>query len=412
MLIRFVFIMPVLCLALLSACRQPAEAAPRIVINKGTNQLAFFEDGFLMDVFPVATGRQPHFTPEGVWQVVVKLVYPSWRPPGGGPVVPGGAPENPLGPRWLGLDALGTNGSSYGLHGNNDPPSIGTYATSGCVRMHNQDILWLYDRVPVGTEVEIINSGEDLTGWKKFSRITVNGAEPEFLPHLGPVQAGETTYLPVRPVAAALGYRLWWDESAGTLLAANIEREVFLAPGSRLVTVNNCSFTAEEAPFLLENTTCVPDYYFERFFGAKIYRDEENNTLKLEAPVDKAAGRLVKYHLELKVNGKTVILPEELTPLTDGENLLLPARPFCSAAGASVSWNGQTRSVEIEMKGRHASIPVNGSPALVNGTAVATASNIFTRNGSSYVSLRFLADVFGFQAETGGKARTLSVYTF
>jgi hypothetical protein len=156
--LKLVLIVSAVWVSLLLVLQQQAAAACRIVINKGTNQLAFFKDDILLDVFPVATGRQPGYTPEGNWEVVVKLVYPSWRSPAGGPLIPGGVPENPLGPRWLGLNALGTGGSSYGVHGNNNPSSIGTYASSGCIRMYNDDILWLYDRVPLGTEVSIINS--------------------------------------------------------------------------------------------------------------------------------------------------------------------------------------------------------------------------------------------------------------
>ena len=247
-------------LAFLLLYPQGALTEPRLLINKGTNQLALYEDGYLLDVFPVATGRRPQLTPEGNWQVIVKLVYPSWRHPDGGPVIPGGVPENPLGPRWLGLNALGTGGSSYGVHGNNAPYSIGTYASSGCIRMYNEDILWLYERIPVGTEVEIINSGQDLSALKKYDRVTVNGVKLEFAPHLGPVQAGEVTYLPLRQITSPLGYRVTWEGSAGALLVSNIEREVLLTPGSKTVTVNTQTYGVNDAPFLYDNITFVPDY--------------------------------------------------------------------------------------------------------------------------------------------------------
>lgn len=410
--VRFVFIVPLLCLVLMLLCQLQAFADARIIINKGSNQLAFFEDGCLVDVFPVATGRQPQLTPEGDWQVIVKLVSPSWRSPSGGPVIPGGIPENPLGPRWLGLNALGTGGASYGVHGTNNPYSIGTYASSGCVRMYNQDILWLYGRVPVGAGVEIINRGEDLSAWKKISHVAVNGVEPEFAPHLGPVQAGATTCLPLRPVAAALGYRLLWDDTSNTLLLANIDREVFLAPGSNTVTVNNNRLTVEDSPFLLEDATFVPDYYFQRFLGAKVHQEDGSKTLSLEAAPDPTGGKLAKYHLAAQIDGKRVNVPEELTPLTDGENLLIPVRAICAAAGGTVEWNDAAKSVDIIIKGKRASIPLNGSPARVNGVPVNTQANIFTRNGSSFLNLRFLADVFGFQTEVDDKTRSLNISTF
>lgn len=382
----------------------------RILINKGTNQLAFFEDGYLIDVFPVATGRLPQYTPEGNCQVVNKLVYPSWRHPDGGPLIPGGVPENPLGPRWLGLDASGTAGSSYGVHGNNSPYSIGTYASSGCVRMYNEDILWLYEHVPVGTDVQIINTGQDLLSLKKYDHVAINGVEQEFAQHLGPIQAGEVTYLPLRTLSPALGCRLTWENTTKTLLAANIEGEVQFTIGSKLVTANNVAYKTEDAPFLLENMTFIPDYYLKSFFGAD-FLGEENRELKIKAPVDQNGGMHVKYHMDILINEKTMNLPESLTPLSDGENLLVPLRPLCAAAGAEAVWNNVTKSVEIKTKGRLVSIPLNGSPALLDSTVLDKPAHIFVRDGGSFASLDFLKNVLGFDAEVDHNARILKIST-
>lgn len=390
---------------------QPALTDHRLLINKGTNQMALFEDGLLIDVFPVATGRLPHYTPEGNWQVVNKLVYPSWRHPDGGPLIPGGVPENPLGPRWLGLNALGTGGSSYGVHGNNNPYSIGTHASSGCIRMHNEDILWLYDRVSVGTEVQIISTRQDLLSLRKYDRVAVNGVEQEFARRLGPVQAGETTYLPLRPLSPALGCRLTWDGSSKTLLAANIDREVRLTIESGKVTVNNATYQTGNAPLLLENTMYVPDYYLESFFGAD-FLGEDNRVLKIKAPVDPYGGMLAKYHLDILINGKTIDLPESLTPLSDGENLLVPLRPLCAATGTAAGWNKDTKSVEIKTGGKLLSIPLNGSPARLDNTVVLDQkAHIFARDGASFASLAFLQDVLGFDAEVDYGARTLKIFS-
>lgn len=400
----------VMCAALLFAFQQPVAAGCRIVINKGTNQLAFFKDRFLLDVFPVASGRLPEYTPEGNWEVVVKLVYPSWRHPEGGPLIPGGVPENPLGPRWLGLNARGTGGSSYGVHGNNNPYSIGTHASSGCIRMYNDDILWLYDRVPLGTEVAIINSNENLDEWKSIASVTINGSELEFEPHLGPVQAGETTYIPVRPAATALGYRLFWNEVNHNLSLANVDREVSITPDSNRVSLNNVVLTTEETPFLLEDRIFVTVPFFEQFLGTAIYLEEEDRTLALKLPVD-PTNRLSKYHLSLQIDGKSLDLPEALTPLREGQDLLVPARKVCSAAGAGVSWNEAAKSVEIIKRGRRASIPVSGSPALIDGAVSDTRANIHVVNGTSYINLSFLTDVFGFLADVDDNSRVLNIST-
>jgi len=87
-----------------------------------------------------------------------KYVRPAWSPPAevkrDNPrlpnVIPGGAPNNPMGARALTLDL-----DEYAIHGTNRPSSIGTYASYGCIRMLNEDIVDLYDHVSVGTRVVV-----------------------------------------------------------------------------------------------------------------------------------------------------------------------------------------------------------------------------------------------------------------
>jgi lipoprotein-anchoring transpeptidase ErfK/SrfK len=64
--------------------------------------------------------------------------------------MPGG-PENPLGARALYLGS-----SLYRIHGSNEPETIGTAVSSGCIRMRNEDVIDLYDRVKIGTKVVVI----------------------------------------------------------------------------------------------------------------------------------------------------------------------------------------------------------------------------------------------------------------
>ncbi len=398
----------VLCLSTMFFSPQTALTEHRILINKGTNQLAFFADDLLIDVFPVATGRLPQLTPEGNWQVVNKLVYPAWRDPNGGPLIPGGVPENPLGPRWLGLNALGTAGGSYGIHGNNSPYSIGTYASSGCIRMRNEDILWLYERVPVGAGVQITSTGQDLLSLKKYDRVFVNGVELEFAPLPGPVQAGEVAYLPIRTLAPAFGCRLTWEGGSNSLLAANIDYEVQMAIGSKTVTVNNVAYETGDAPILLENMTYIPDYYLKDFFGAD-FPGQENRTLKIKGPVVPAERMPAKFHIKLTVDGKATHLPEELTPLSDGENLLLPLRTLCAAVGTEACWNSDAGSVEIKTKGGLLSIPLDGSPARLDHAVLTQQAHVFVRAGASFVSLDFIQELLGLKAELDYGARTLKI---
>jgi lipoprotein-anchoring transpeptidase ErfK/SrfK len=87
-----------------------------------------------------------------------KHIKPAWSPPpeirrdkpGLPSVIPGGSPENPMG-----AAALTLSGSEYAIHGTNSPSSIGGFVSYGCIRMHNQDIVDLYERVSVGTPVVV-----------------------------------------------------------------------------------------------------------------------------------------------------------------------------------------------------------------------------------------------------------------
>ena len=65
-------------------------------------------------------------------------------------VIAGGSPRNPMG-----AAAMTLAGGEYAIHGTNRPNSVGTYASYGCIRMYNQDVVDLYGRVSVGTQVYV-----------------------------------------------------------------------------------------------------------------------------------------------------------------------------------------------------------------------------------------------------------------
>ncbi|MHB8470460.1 MAG: L,D-transpeptidase family protein [Gaiellaceae bacterium] len=135
-----------------------ASIGPVIVIERASNRLALYAAGRLVRRFPVATGQSIYPTPLGHFQIVVKDKNPWWYPPtqdawakGLKPVPPG--PGNPLGTRWMGLDSPGV-----GIHGTDEPTSIGYSASHGCIRMQVPDAEWLFDHVNVGTQVFILPS--------------------------------------------------------------------------------------------------------------------------------------------------------------------------------------------------------------------------------------------------------------
>jgi len=131
-----------------------------IMINRSINRLSLYKSTKTnvrpWRTFAVATGQAIYPTPAGTFHVIVKWKNPWWYPPiqdawakGLSPVPPG--PSNPLGTRWMGLSAPGV-----GIHGTDEPASIGYSASHGCIRMQVPDAEWLFDHVQVGTTVFII----------------------------------------------------------------------------------------------------------------------------------------------------------------------------------------------------------------------------------------------------------------
>jgi lipoprotein-anchoring transpeptidase ErfK/SrfK len=113
----------------------------------------------------VAVGKEG-FSWSGVARVGMKKVNPRWTPPpemiertpryakwAGG--MPGGIPENPLGVRALYLFTR-RGDTGFRIHGTNAPSSIGTAASSGCIRMLNREVIELYNNTPRGTKVIVI----------------------------------------------------------------------------------------------------------------------------------------------------------------------------------------------------------------------------------------------------------------
>ena len=136
---------------------EAAVAPGTIVIRTAERRLYFVQGDGTALRYRVAVGK-PSKQWFGEAQVDGKYVKPAWAPPAevkrDNPrlpdVIPGGAPNNPMGVR-----ALTLNRDEYAIHGTNRPDSIGTFASYGCIRMLNEDIVDLYERVNVGTRVVV-----------------------------------------------------------------------------------------------------------------------------------------------------------------------------------------------------------------------------------------------------------------
>jgi len=133
-------------------------AAPhnrRIIISVPHRKLALVEGEQVLQVYPVAVGARVSPSPTGEFRVVRRLSNPTYFHPG--IVIPPGK-NNPLGTRWIGLDRRG-----YGIHGTNQPRSIGKAASHGCIRMTKADLEQLFEEVRVGDVVEIHAHADDDT---------------------------------------------------------------------------------------------------------------------------------------------------------------------------------------------------------------------------------------------------------
>lgn len=131
-----------------------AASKHMIIVNTKKNTLNYYVNYTLVKKFRCATGKASTPTPQRKTTIVNKIKNRPYYKTG----IPGGDPRNPLGKRWMGLNIDGTQGSTYGVHGNNNEKSIGKNVSHGCIRMHNSEVEWLFDQVPLGTVVLIKNT--------------------------------------------------------------------------------------------------------------------------------------------------------------------------------------------------------------------------------------------------------------
>lgn len=131
------------------------QSARTIVVSLQDHKLALIENGQVKKVYPVAVGKPSTPSPTGTFTIERRVMNPTYSHDGR--VVPPG-PNNPVGTRWMGLSIRG-----YGIHGTNEPKSIGKAASHGCIRMAKPDIEELYALVQVGDKVEFVGQRNEET---------------------------------------------------------------------------------------------------------------------------------------------------------------------------------------------------------------------------------------------------------
>jgi len=134
-----------------------SEAAGTVIVDTPNTYLYFVLGGGRAIRYGIGVGRDG-FTWSGTKTIERKTEWPDWLPPTDmlrrQPYLPrfmSGGPGNPLGAR-----AMYLSGTMYRIHGTNKPSSIGTHASSGCIRMLNEDVIDLYARTRIGTRVVVL----------------------------------------------------------------------------------------------------------------------------------------------------------------------------------------------------------------------------------------------------------------
>lgn len=118
-----------------------------VLVSIPDRKLALLEEGKVVKVYRVAVGSSTSPSPSGEFEIVNRITNPTYYHPH--VVIPASA-DSPIGTRWVGLNRKG-----YGIHGTNEPRSIGRAASHGCIRMSNRDITQFFELVRVGDLVEI-----------------------------------------------------------------------------------------------------------------------------------------------------------------------------------------------------------------------------------------------------------------
>jgi lipoprotein-anchoring transpeptidase ErfK/SrfK len=106
----------------------------RIIIDLSQRRLYLLDENVVVMEYPVGVGKMMNQTPKGEFTIISKSPNPG----------------GPFGVLWMGLSR-----PHYGIHGTNNPSSIGHYVSHGCIRMYNEDVLTLASLVPLGTRVSI-----------------------------------------------------------------------------------------------------------------------------------------------------------------------------------------------------------------------------------------------------------------
>lgn len=398
----------VLLVALAWMLPQAVEAASSgqlIIINKSTNELAFFEKGELVRTFPVATGRTSELTPEGRFPIVNKIKNRSYYTDG----IPGGDPRNPLGDRWLGLDARGTYGTTYAIHGNNNEQSVGKYVSAGCVRMHNRDIHWLFEQVNLKTDVIIVRSSrsfEELAkanGYQLLPPISVYVDGKKLSVNQDPFMKDNRVLVPMRSIFNALGATVAWNAQTKTVTATKDGRKIELTIDSKRAKIDGKMYMLDVAPTISGQQTFVPTRFVSEALGASVKWDGKKRIVSLQSPAKPAEP--AKTPIKVSVNGQVV----------NGDAFILkgvsmvPMRQIFEWLDVPFSYDAASSTVRATHQGKSLTVSAGNSTATINGVKTKLPQAPLIQAGRLYVPARVVTETFSGSIRMDGNTLHITV---
>ena len=149
-----------------------------VLVSIPDRKLALFENGRVVRLYRVAVGKTSTPSPAGEFKIVNRVTNPTYYHKG---QVIGAGKGNPVGTRWMGLSIRGD-----GIHGTNEPKSIGKAASHGCIRMGKADLEEFYELVSVGDTVELVGQRNEET-----ARLFGDGQNPAAPANAQPVLAAK-----------------------------------------------------------------------------------------------------------------------------------------------------------------------------------------------------------------------------
>ncbi|MDI3533884.1 MAG: hypothetical protein PWQ82_249 [Thermosediminibacterales bacterium] len=356
-----------------------SERDKYILLNIPSLTLKLFENEKLIRTYPVAAGKSITQTPIGEFKINNKIINPYWYPKGKPPVPLG--PDNPLGTRWLGLQ------DGYGIHGNNNPNSIGTFVSLGCIRLYNKDIEELFDMVKIGTVVTVTYETIEIVNNENDKYIVVY---PDVY-NLG-VNKPKKILSVIHDLKIDIP-----EEKLKILLNLVDEKKVFLTNGY-IITLNNepittdvfikdgVVFVEKEAIMKSLDLMQINEDVLCKTINQKNYisLNDLAKFIEITFSIDEEI-ELINIDINrIRLNGYFLTAYKK----NSNNKPLIPLRRLAEACGQKIEWDPIEKKVKVNEK------PVE----------------VFLKGSSSYITTEKAKELFGIESIHNIKERTIDLY--